>query len=728
VLLAFLLTNVFAFALKIQAVGADGTVCINADGSITPSTIPISTVDNVTYTLAGSIHDSIIVEKSNIIIDGNGSTVQGSGSGSGVGVFLSSVDNVTIKNTNVTGFDCGVYIYASNDTVSDDNVSGNTVGIGVCYSYNTLSDNIITGNGIGISSNFSSSNTVSGNTISENDEGIVLAYCENNTVYHNNFVDNAQQAVLYGSSSNSWNDSYPSGGNYWSDYSGVDERCGPDQDVPGTDGIGDNPYVIDANNRDCYPLMSAWTEATEPSVYISVPYHIQINGYYCAPASLEMVFNFYGADIDQLEIGEVARTTNYGTYTCDMTRAAHFSDMSTSVTGGLIGYTARKLGYAAFEYYGMTIDELKSLITAGYPIIVLGTWHTRVAVGYDSTYITFQDPLYGAGLKLTYEEFDADWNWSDHWALLVTPWKIKFSDLGDVSPRDIVNVTASIDYPCFQPFYSMEYPALFANATITLPQGLTLASGEEAEKTIRNGTLTGGTSATVTWSVRADTLGNHTISVEAEGEIWGYDPPIPPYPEAYFYEDRIGGSGEGVVAVQGPIHDVALINITANRTWLYQGFSADINVTVLDNGNFSENVTVTLYYNITAGETIGTQNITMLAGANETLSFEWDAESVPYNQNYTMTAIATIPVDYNLTDNSLAGGPITVRILGDINGDGRVDGNDMITVAWSFGAYGPNYLYPGSPPSPRWNPDADINQNLRIDGSDLIVMARNFGK
>jgi hypothetical protein len=320
---------------------------------------------------------------------------------------------------------------------------------------------------------------------------------------------------------------------------------------------------------------------------------------------------------------------------------------------------------------------------------------------------------------MTYEQFNADWDWSGHWALLVTPWKIKLSNLGIIAPGEVVNVTASINYPCIQPFYSMQYPALFANATITLSQGLTLSQGEDAEKIINNGTLTGGTTATVTWSVRTDPLGNYTISVEAEGEISGYDPPIPLYPQPYFYEDRIGGSAEGVVTVQGPVHDVAVANITIDRTWVYQGFSANINVTILNKGNFSENLNVTLYYNITAGEAVGTQNVTIPAGENATLSFVWNTKDVPYNQNYTLTAVAIIPVDNYPADNTLTGEPITVRILGDINGDGKVNGKDISIAAKAFGT---------KPGDPRWNPDADVNGDGKVDGKDITMIARNFGK
>jgi hypothetical protein len=67
----------------------------------------------------------------------------------------------------------------------------------------------------------------------------------NNSIYHNNFVDNGQQFYSY-NATNDWDDGYPSGGNYWSDYNGTDANH---------DGIGDTPYVIDANNIDHYPLV-----------------------------------------------------------------------------------------------------------------------------------------------------------------------------------------------------------------------------------------------------------------------------------------------------------------------------------------------------------------------------------------------------------------------------------------------------------------------------------------
>ena len=63
---------------------------------------------------------------------------------------------------------------------------------------------------------------------------------------------------------NFWDDGYPSGGNYWSNYTGVDLYSGSDQDETGSDGIGDTAHEIDADNRDRYPLMNPWTPTLAP--------------------------------------------------------------------------------------------------------------------------------------------------------------------------------------------------------------------------------------------------------------------------------------------------------------------------------------------------------------------------------------------------------------------------------------------------------------------------------
>lgn len=104
---------------------------------------------------------------------------------------------------------------------------------------------------------------ITNNNVTSNDIGIWLYASSNNSFYYNNFINNTWQVYEWAQPSvepsiNVWDHGYLSGGNYWSDYVGVDEFRGPNQDQPGRDGIGDVPYVIDENNVDRYPLMNPW--------------------------------------------------------------------------------------------------------------------------------------------------------------------------------------------------------------------------------------------------------------------------------------------------------------------------------------------------------------------------------------------------------------------------------------------------------------------------------------
>ncbi|MFX0107925.1 MAG: S8 family serine peptidase [Candidatus Hodarchaeota archaeon] len=109
-------------------------------------------------------------------------------------------------------------------------------------------------------------NIMSGCIIYENNVGIAIGMnpystCNNNHFFHNNIKDNVQQVFIQDSSNNVWDDGYPSGGNYWSDYTGADANG---------DGIGDTSYVIDTNNIDHYPLMNPWAPLPQPDFEISV--------------------------------------------------------------------------------------------------------------------------------------------------------------------------------------------------------------------------------------------------------------------------------------------------------------------------------------------------------------------------------------------------------------------------------------------------------------------------
>ncbi|MGD0496456.1 MAG: NosD domain-containing protein [Candidatus Bathyarchaeia archaeon] len=318
IILTLLLTGMLTLAFNIQPVKASGTIYIRADGSVDPPDAPITTLDNVTYTLTENINitssdDGIILERDNIIIDGNGYTVQGSVTFFSRGIILTGRSNVTIKNTRITTFHYGITTLGYEpeiDSCSYGNISGNNVannvdGIYLSSSsgYSISGNNITANNMWGIRLAFSSGNSISGNNMTANGwAGIYLESCSGNSISGNNIANNGHGVQLYGSSSNTmagnnitnngygimldwaspgnklyhnnfnntnqvcssdsmnvWDDDYPSGGNYWSDYVGVDLYHGLYQNETGSDGIGDIPCIIDENNQDNYPLMEPWS-------------------------------------------------------------------------------------------------------------------------------------------------------------------------------------------------------------------------------------------------------------------------------------------------------------------------------------------------------------------------------------------------------------------------------------------------------------------------------------
>jgi parallel beta-helix repeat protein len=147
------------------------------------------------------------------------------------------------------------------------------------HSRNNVISNYIFSNTRGIYMIMSANNQILYNNIISNDGyGIQLDRCigggEHNIIHHNNICDNKGdegQVCEWGDPINYWNDSYPSGGNYWSDYIEKDQYSGPNQDLPGSDGIGDVPYVIlGGNSQDNYPFMDPFID-NAPEVTIVNP-------------------------------------------------------------------------------------------------------------------------------------------------------------------------------------------------------------------------------------------------------------------------------------------------------------------------------------------------------------------------------------------------------------------------------------------------------------------------
>jgi parallel beta-helix repeat protein len=133
-------------------------------------------------------------------------------------------------------------------------------GVEILLSHNnTFADNVMShGDNQGLLTIESSGTNVIGNLVVSNRKGIVLRESVRSHVYHNNIINNSEQQVYDDTAENSWDNGYPSGGNYWSDYSGADLQSGPYQNDSCSDGLGDTPYAIDSNDLDNFPLMKPY--------------------------------------------------------------------------------------------------------------------------------------------------------------------------------------------------------------------------------------------------------------------------------------------------------------------------------------------------------------------------------------------------------------------------------------------------------------------------------------
>jgi|GEM_PF-6766446 len=186
---------------------------------------------------------------------------------SGIGLYSSSDNNTLSKNTVNWNPDSGIDLSSSsnNNILSENTCNDNGYGIGLSSSSNnTLSGNTCNGcYSYGIGLYFSSANnTLSGNIVNTNNNyGIHLhSSIYNNLIFHNNIVNNSNNADDDNPASNDWHHPVLLEGNYWSDYTGVDDGSGTGKHAIAGDGIGDTDIPHPAADFDFYPFMneSGW--------------------------------------------------------------------------------------------------------------------------------------------------------------------------------------------------------------------------------------------------------------------------------------------------------------------------------------------------------------------------------------------------------------------------------------------------------------------------------------
>jgi predicted cobalt transporter CbtA len=200
-------------------------------------------------------------------------------------------------------------------------------------------------------------------------------------------------------------------------------------------------------------------------------------------------------------------------------------------------------------------------------------------------------------------------------------------------------------------------------------------------------------------------------------ELQGYLQSIPGTDSSYHAFIRLAVATSPV-----GVHDVAVTNISTCKDGcslrtVGQGCTVHVNVGVANLGNFNETFNVTAYANNTE---IGWQTFSNLAAGGQALaSFLWNTSEYAI-ANYTLSAHAdTVTGETNTSNNDCADGIMSVTIPGDVDGNGRVNMGDVVSILLAFGS---------TIGQSKYVPNCDIDDNHRITMGDVIIALLHFGQ
>jgi len=183
----------------------------------------------------------------------------------------------------------------------------------------------------------------------------------------------------------------------------------------------------------------------------------------------------------------------------------------------------------------------------------------------------------------------------------------------------------------------------------------------------------------------------------------------------HFSGDSPGAFYADALIISAELHDVAVLDVALSKTVVGEGYFMDINVTVENQGNYTETFALIIYANTTIIHTVS--NTTLAVGNLTILTFKWRPLLIAKG-NYTISAEVTLAVgERDTEDNMLTGGWVLVTFPGDVNGDFRCEGKDNAAVAKA---------YDTRPGDLKWNPNADINNDYRVEGKDNAVIAKYY--
>ena len=167
------------------------------------------------------------------------------------GILVRSTSPATIYGNRVQNETYGVSLINTGSISAFDNtILNDGTGLQVLSSINfSIFGNNITNSGQSIHSSQSYWGVFYDNTVTNGSTYmLVIQNSQHLSFYHNNFLNGSKIKTDFSYNNFvSWNLSLPTGGNYWSNYTGK-----------GSNGIGSTPYRVNGSEMDFLPLTSPW--------------------------------------------------------------------------------------------------------------------------------------------------------------------------------------------------------------------------------------------------------------------------------------------------------------------------------------------------------------------------------------------------------------------------------------------------------------------------------------